>query len=406
MFDVEKIRKDFPILDVKINGKKLVYLDSAATSQKPLQVIEEVSDFYKKKNSNVARGLYRLAEQATMEYEGVREKVQRFINAESPREIILTRNTTEGSNVIMRGWGEKYLRKGDRMVTTILEHHSNFVPWQQLAKRTGASLEVVNITDDGELDEAELEAKMKGARFVAVSAASNVTGTLPDIKGICAMAHENDAVSVVDGAQSVPSMPTDVKKIGCDFLTFSGHKMLAPFGSGVLYGREELLEKMDPLLYGSEMIRSVTIEETEWNDLPLKFEAGTHDVGCVVGLGAAIDYLKRIGLESIRSHEESLVSYALERLSEVEGLRILGPKDARRRGALVAFTLDGVHPHDVAAMLDEEAVCVRSGHHCAMPLHDRLGIPASTRASFYVYSKKEEVDMLAESLKKIKKVFG
>lgn len=406
MFDVDKIRSDFPILDVKVNGKKLVYLDSAATSQKPSQVIDGVSDFYRKRNSNVARGLYRLAEQATMEYEAVREKARKFINAKASKEIIFTRNTTEGSNVIMRGWGEKFLKKGDRIVTTILEHHSNFVPWQQLAKRTGARFEVVDITDEGELDEGELEGKLKGARFVAVSAASNVVGTLTDTRRICSMARENGAISVVDGAQSVPSMPTDVKKMGCDFLTFSGHKMLAPFGSGVLYGREELLEKMDPLLYGSEMIRSVTIEETEWNDLPLKFEAGTPNVGSMVGLGAAMDYLNGIGLESIRSHEESLLAYALKRLPEVKGLEVLGPKDVKKRGALVAFTLEGVHPHDVASMLDEDGICVRSGHHCAMPLHERLRIPASTRASFYLYNTKEEIDMLLESLERIRKVFG
>jgi cysteine desulfurase/selenocysteine lyase len=305
----------------------------------------------------------------------------------------------------MRGWGEKFIKKGDRMVTTILEHHTNFVPWQQLAKRAGAKLEVVDITDEGLLDEADLEKKIKGAKFVAVSAASNVLGTLPDVKAICRMAHEEGAVCAVDGAQYVPSMPVDVKRMDCDFLAFSGHKMLAPFGAGVLYGKEEILEKMDPLLYGSEMIHEVRIEESEWAGIPHKFEAGTPTVDAVVGLGAAMDYLKGVGLDNIRKHEESLVSYMLKRLPEVKGLGILGPMDVSKRGALAAFTLEGVHPHDVSAMLSEDGICVRSGHHCAMPLHTRLGIAASTRASVYLYNKKEEIDALVDSLQKTVKIF-
>lgn len=401
MFDAEQIRRDFPILQTRI-----IYLDSAATSQKPDQVIDAVNQFYKSQNSNVARGLYRLAEDATMMYEEVRQQARDFINAEDSNEIIFTKTTTEGANIIMRGWGEKFISKGDKIVTTILEHHSNFVPWQQLARKTGASFEVVDITDEGLLDEADLERKIKDAEFVAVSAASNVLGTLPDIKKICAMAHENGAVCAVDGAQYVPSIKTDVKDIGCDFLMFSGHKMLAPFGAGVFYGKQELLEKMDPLLYGSEMIRSVSIEDTEFAGLPHKFEAGTPTVDAVVGLGAAMDYLSSAGLENVRKHEEELVSYMMKRLSEVKGLKILGPQDISKRGALIAFTIEGMHPHDVSAMLAEDNICVRSGHHCAMPLHTRLDLEASTRASVYLYNNKYDIDALIESLNMATKVFG
>jgi cysteine desulfurase/selenocysteine lyase len=362
--------------------------------------------FWKSQNSNVARGLYDLAEEATMHYEDVRKQTKYFINAEDPKEIIFTKNTTEAANAVMRGYGEKFIKKGDKIVTSVLEHHTNFVPWQQLAKRTGASFEVVDITDDGLLDEADLEKKVKGAKFVAVSAASNVVGTMPDVKRICSMAHDEGAVCAVDAAQYVPSNPVDVKAMGCDFLMFSGHKMLAPFGAGVLYGRKELLESMDPFLYGSEMIHKVTIEDSEWAGLPHKFEAGTPTVDAIVGLGSAMDYLSRVGLEGIRAHEENLVRYMLEKLPEVEGLRVLGPMEAKERASLVAFTMDSAHPHDVSAMLSEDNICVRSGHHCAMPLNTRLGIMASTRASVYLYNKKEEIDKLVESLHKVNKIFG
>ncbi|MEW6748867.1 MAG: SufS family cysteine desulfurase [Candidatus Micrarchaeota archaeon] len=403
--DVSSIRKDFPILSTRPGGKALIYLDSAATSQRPKQVIDAVCDFYKNKNSNVARGLYSIAEQATLGYEGVRDKVRRFINAPKKEEVIFAKNTTEGANLVMRGWGEKFVKSGDRILVTVMEHHSDFVPWQQLAKVKGARLEVVGITEEGELDWADLEKKARGAKLMAFSAASNVLGTMNDTKRICALASENGAVSVVDGAQSVPGMKTDVMSMGCDFLIFSGHKMLAPFGSGVLYGREELLEKMDPFLYGSEMIRSVRKEKSEWNDLPHKFEAGTPSVDAIVGLGAAIDYLDKVGMDRIHSHERMLISHMLERLGEVDGLTVLGPKDAKKRVGLVAFTMERIHPHDVAAMLDADGICVRSGHHCAMPLHELLGIEASTRASVYLYNTKDEVDALAESLKRARKVF-
>lgn len=404
--DVDRIRKDFPILGTTVNGKKLVYLDSAATSQKPAAVIDTVTDFYRNRNANVARGLYSLAEEATFEYEEVRDKVQAFINAEMREEVIFTKNTTEAANIVMRGWGEKFIGKGDKIVTTIMEHHSNFVPWQQLAMRTGAKFEVVDITNDAELDWDSLEKKMKGAKMVAVSAASNVIGTINNTKKICSLAHEHGAICVIDGAQSVPSMKTDVKSMDCDFLMFSGHKMLAPFGSGALYGKQELLEKMDPFLYGSEMIRSVKKGKSEWNDLPFKFESGTPDVAAIIGFGVAVDYLDKVGLDGIREHEISLTKQLLARLPSVEGLEILGPKDAKKRAGLVAFVMDGIHPHDIAAMLDSDGVCVRSGHHCAMPLHERLGVSASTRASVYLYNTKDEIDTLVDSLKKVRKVFG
>ncbi len=402
MIDAERIRRDFPIFA----SGRLVYLDSAATSQRPKAVIDAVGRFYSEGNANVARGLYGLAEEATAAYEDARARTARFIGAGDARGVVFTKNATESINIVMRGWGEKNIRRGDRIVTTILEHHSNFVPWQELARRKKARLEVVDIGPDGLLDMADLERKAKGAKLVAFSAASNVTGSVCDVKEICALAREQGAVSVVDGAQMVPSIRTDVGRLGCDFLAFSGHKMLAPFGSGVLYGRPELLEDMDPLIYGSEMIRTVTLKGAEWNDLPYKFESGTPDVAAFIGLGAAIGYLEGIGMEDIKEHEEGLVRYMLRRLSEIPGVSIIGPGDARRRAALVAFCIEGIHPHDVAAMLAEDGICVRSGHHCAMPIHERLGIPASTRASVYLYNKKEEIDALAASLERAKKAFG
>lgn len=406
MYGVERIRRDFPLLARRVNGRRIAYLDSAATSQRPRQVLDAVAGFYSSYNANVHRGLYGIAEEATLRYEEARGKARLFINAPEAREIIFTKNTTEALNIVMRGWGGRNVRRGGKVVTTLLEHHSNFVPWQQLARERGARLEIADIGPDGTLDGAGLEKKLRGASLFAFSAASNVTGALMPVAKLCRLARENGAISVVDGAQWVPSLRTDVKAWGCDFLAFSGHKMLAPFGIGALYGRAELLEKMAPFMYGSEMIRSVTRSKSEWNDLPHKFEAGTPDVGGAIGLGAAIDYLNRLGMDDILAHERSLAAYMLKRLGEVRGLRILGPQDVKKRAPLAAFTLEGIHPHDVAALLAEDGVCVRSGHHCAMPLHGRLGIPASTRASLYLYNKKAEIDALADSLARAKKVFG
>jgi cysteine desulfurase / selenocysteine lyase len=403
MLDYKKIRAGFPIFK---NNPGMVYLDSAATSQRPKAVIDAVSGFYEGYNSNVARGLYRIAEKATLEFEGVREKARRFINASDSREIIFTKNATEGENLVMRGFGERFIGKGDRIVTTMMEHHSGFVPWQRLAKTKGARFEAAAIKPDGSIDMVDLEKKLKGAKIFAFSAASNVLGTLNDARSLCGLAHEAGAISVVDGAQSVPSVPTDVKRLGCDFLLFSGHKMLAPFGSGVLYGRQELLEKMDPFQYGSAMIRKVGVDSSEWGDLPHKFEAGTPLVDAVIGLGAAIDYLEKTGMERIREHDISLTGLMLKLLGDVPGLDVLGPAKADGRVGLAAFAMEGIHPHDVSALLAEDGICVRSGHHCAMPLHDSLGIQASTRASVYIYNGKEDIEALAESLKRARKVFG
>ena len=405
MIDVNKIREDFPLLREKVNGKNLVYLDSGATSQKPIQVINAVTDFYTKHNANVARGLHKLGEEATRRYEEVRFKTKDFINSKNEKEIIFTKNTTEAANLVMYGWGMKNIKQGDKIVTTIMEHHSNFVPWQQLAKMKKANFEVIDIDENGKLKEDELD-KIKGASFVAVTAVSNVLGTINDVKKICKIAKNEGAVSLVDGAQSIPAMKTNVQDMGCDFFMYSGHKMLAPFGSGVLYGREELLESMDPFLYGSEMIRKVTVQEATWNDLPHKFEAGTPIVAETIGLGAAMDYMNKIGIDNIRKHKEEITAYALKRLDEIGGIKIIGPENANERGGLIGFEVTGAHPHDVAAILDDSGVAIRSGHHCAMPLHERLKIPASSRASFHVYTKKEEIDVLINALEKVKAVFG
>ncbi|MFH1685655.1 MAG: SufS family cysteine desulfurase [Candidatus Micrarchaeota archaeon] len=394
--DVDKIRKDFPILD------NIVYLDSAATSQRPASVIESINKFYKDQNSNVARGLYQLAEEATFEYEQVRKKTSKFISS-NENEVIFTKNTTEAINLVMRGYGEKFIKKEDKIVVTMLEHHSNFVPWQELAKRTGAKFEVVGLTPEGNLDEADLVQKLKGANLFAFSAASNVLGTMPDLKRLCKLAKDAGAISLVDAAQYAPSHKISVKEFGCDFLTFSGHKMLSPFGVGVLYGKEELLESMDPFLYGSEMIRTVTSQKSDWNTSPHKFESGTPNVAAVIGLGVALDYLNNLEMDNITSYTQSLSAYMYSRLNELDFIHVLGPE---KRTGLVSFTIDKVHPHDIAAILNEDKVCVRSGHHCAMPLHEHLGIPASTRASIYFYNKKSEIDQLIVSLEKVKKLFG
>jgi len=405
MLDVDNIRKDFPIFERKINGKPLVYLDSTATSQRPKQVLDAMRIFSERKNANVARSIHTLAEEATAEYENARKKTARFINAREDREVIFTKNTTESLNIVMRGWGEKFIRPGDKIVTTIMEHHSNFVPWQYLAKKNKARFEVIDVDDEGKLKESELD-KIKGAKIFAVTATSNVLGTINDIRRLCKIAREEGAVSVVDGAQSVPGMPTDVRAIGCDFLAFSGHKMLGPFGIGVLYGRSEILEEMDPFLYGSEMIKKVDINNATWNELPYKFEAGTPPVEEAVGLGAAIDYLNRIGMESIRHHEEDLAMHLLRRIGEIEETRILGPLNPKERTSVLSFEMKGMHPHDVALLLNEEGIAIRTGHHCAMPIHIRMGVPNGTnRAGLYIYNKKEDVDILAEALIRIRKMF-
>ncbi|MDD2655278.1 MAG: cysteine desulfurase [Candidatus ainarchaeum sp.] len=398
--DVGKIRKDFPILERVVNGKKIAYLDNGATSQKPRQVIDAIVRYYSEYNANVHRGVHKLSEESTIAYEDARRKVAEFINA-SEEEIIFVKNASEALNLVMYSYGMANVDAGDRVSISIMEHHSNFVPWQFLAKKKKAKLEFVDIDGDGEL--AELE-KASGSKIVSILHASNVLGTINDAEGICRVAHEGGGVAVIDASQSVPHMPVDVKRMGCDFLAFTGHKMLAPTGIGVLYGRKELLEKMGPFLYGGDMILEVKKEGSKWNELPHKFEAGTPNIEGAIGLGAAIDYLNRVGMEEIRKHEVELITYAIAKMKgEVS---IYGPLDARKRTGLVSFNVPGVHPHDVATILDEDGIEIRSGHHCAQPLHDRLGLESSARASFHLYNTKEEVDRLVEGIRKVKKVFA
>lgn len=385
-------RKDFPILN------DIIYLDSAATTQRPLEVIDAVNSFYKNSNSNIHRGLYDLAENATLKYEESREAVANFINAE-PNEIIFTKNATESINIVMRGY-EKHIRHG-KITTSVMEHHSNFVPWHYLSKNTHSKLTIIDVDHEGNL--IDIEKKIKGANIVAISAASNVLGTINDIKEICKIAKQEGSIIILDGAQYVPSNKINVKDIGCDFLAFSGHKMLSTFGVGVLYGKSDLLEELDPMIYGSEMIREVSSNRVTWEKAPQKFESGTPDPAAVIGLHTAINYLNKIGMDWISLRERELGKYLEKRLSEITGLKIIG--NPKNRTAICSFVIEKIHPHDIAAILNENRICVRSGHHCAMPLHERFGLKATTRASCYFYNLESEIDMLAESLEKAKKIF-
>lgn len=405
MLDVNKIRRDFPILERKINGKRLVYLDSAATSQKPEQVIKAINDFYSSHNANIHRAVHQLGEEATFAYEEAREKIAKFINAESPEQIIFVRNTTEALNFVAFGLGRKIIKSGDEILTTEMEHHSNLVPWQQLAKEKKAKLNFVSFNNEGYLNMDDFEKFIDDAKIFAVTHASNVLGTINPVKRMIKRARETETAIVVDAAQSAPHMPVDVQDMDVDFLAFSGHKMLGPTGIGVLYGKKELLEKMNPVLVGSDMIKEVSLLDASWNDLPYKFEYGTSHIAGAVGLGAAVDYLNKIGMDNIRKHEIEITAYALKKLAEIDRLRIYGPKKAEDKGGVIAFNLADVHPHDLATILNEDGIAVRSGHHCAMPLHTKLGISASARASFYLYTTKGEIDALAKSLEKAKKVF-
>jgi len=406
-FDVLAIRREFPILQQEVNGKPLAFLDSGASSQKPRQVIDCLEDYYKRYNANVHRGVYKLSEEATFAYERARGKVARFIGATSQREVIFTRNTTEALNLVAYSWGGANLQPGDRILLTIMEHHSNIVPWQLLAQRTGAKLDYLGIDGEGRLRLDELDQKLsERTKLVALTHQSNVLGTINPVRAIAERAHAVGAVVVVDGAQSVPHMPVDVQALGCDFLAFSGHKMCAPTGIGVLWGRRALLEAMPPFLGGGSMIKVVELEQSTYADLPARFEAGTPAIGEAIALGAACDYLSEIGMEAIHGHELELLAYALEQLSAVEGLTLFGPRSVEQRGAAVSFTLDGVHPHDVAAILDGENVAVRAGHHCTQPLHRQLDVPATTRASFYIYNTHEDVDRLAAGLEKARRMFA
>ncbi|MDN4608821.1 cysteine desulfurase [Sporosarcina highlanderae] len=402
----KEIRKHFPILDQEINGHPLVYLDSAATSQKPQQVIDALNDYYKFDNANVHRGVHTLGNRATDHYEGAREKVRKFINAKSTQEIIFMRGTTTALNTVAQSYGRANVGEGDEIVITHMEHHSNIIPWQQLAKEKGAVLKYVDLEDDGTilLDKVR-EAVTDRTKIVSIMYVSNVLGTMNPIKEITEIAHAHGAVMVVDGAQAAPHLKLDVQDLDCDFLAFSGHKMCGPTGIGVLYGKKELLNNMEPVEFGGEMIDFVGLYESTWKELPWKFEGGTPIIAGAIGLGAAIDFLEEIGLDQIERHEHQLAAIAMEKMSAIEGLTIYGPKDPGARAGIVTFNLGNVHPHDVATVLDMNGIAVRAGHHCAQPLMKRLECSATARASFYVYNTEEDVDRLVEGLRIAKEYF-
>jgi cysteine desulfurase/selenocysteine lyase len=406
--DVAKIRADFPVLSRKVNGKIVAYLDNAATSQKPRQVIGAMRSVFEDHNANIHRGVYEFSETTTAEFEGAREKVARFINAASSREIIFVRNATEGVNLVAYTWGREHIKVGDEIVSTVLEHHSNFVPWQQLAKDAGAKIVMIDVDDDGRLRRDEYTAALRSGkvRLVAISATSNGLGTVLPAKELVAEARAAGAATLVDAAQAVPHARVDVRDIGADFIVFSGHKMLAPPGSGAVWAREPLLERMRPFLYGGDMIAKVTVAETTWNELPWKFEAGTSSYVDAIGLGAAVDYLEAVGMDKIHEHELFLTGYLLPRLQEIPGITVYGPKTLEDRVGVVSFNIEGIHPHDVASLFDKEGVCVRAGHHCNQLLMSRLDVPATTRASFYLYNTTEECDRLIGAIHAAKKVFG
>ena len=407
MLDVKRLRQDFPILDRKVHDKPLVYLDNAATTQKPRQVIDAITNYYVRYNANIHRGLHTLAEEATAAYEAVREQTAQFLHAPSPQCIVFTRNATEAINLIANAWGRKFLKPGDQILLSEMEHHSNLVPWQLIAKATGARLAFLPITDDGRLILRDLDRLLADrTKLVSLTLMSNVLGTIPPIADITQRAREAGALMVVDGAQGVPHLPVDVQALGCDALAFSAHKMLGPTGVGVLYATEALLEAMDPFLGGGEMISDVRLASSTWNEIPWKFEAGTPNIAGVIAFGEALRYLTRLGMSAVRAHEAELARYALRRLREVEGLTLYGPSDPLQRGAAISFNLEGLHPHDVGTALDAEGVAIRAGHHCAKPLMRRLGVPATARASFYLYNSTEDVDRLIEALGAVKAFFS
>ncbi len=402
----EKIRADFPILNQRVNDEPLVYLDNAATSQKPLQVIDEVVRYYKNDNANVHRSIHTLGQRATDEYELARQKVQKFINAAESREIIFTKGATDSLNLVASTYGETNVEAGDEIVVSYMEHHSNLIPWQQLAIRKHAVLKYIELTDDGQLDMADAEKKITDkTKIVAITHVSNVLGVTNDIKKLAIIAHSHNAVMSVDGAQAVPHMSVDVQDLDVDFYSFSGHKMLGPMGIGVLYGKSQLLKKMPPYQYGGEMINFVEKFDSTWTDIPWKFEAGTQNVAGAIGLGKAIDYLNDIGMDNIAEYEQSLVSYVLPKLLEIDGLTIYGPHDASIHNGVISFNLNGLHPHDLATALDMEGVAVRAGHHCAQPLMSYLGLVATARASFYIYNNRSDADKLVSAIYAIKEFF-
>jgi len=405
--NIEQIRKDFPILVRETQpGTRVVYLDSTATSQKPLPVIEAMNDFYRRSNANIHRGVHTLAEESTAMYEGAREKIAKFINAASSRQIIYTRNTTESINLVAYSWARANLKAGDLVILTEMEHHSNLVPWHMLQAERDIELEFIPVTEDGLLDlDVYRTLLTRGPKLVSFTHMSNVLGTINPAAEIIRLAHEAGALTLVDGAQSVPHLHVDVQALGADFLAFSAHKMCGPTGIGALYGKMDLLEAMPPFLGGGDMIREVKLRSFRPNSLPHKFEAGTPAIAEAVGFGAAVDYLSQLGMDAVAAHEHAITEYALERLEEIPGVKVFGPS-ADKKGGVAAFTLDGVHPHDVAQILDQDGIAVRAGHHCAQPLHEKFNIPATSRASFYIYNTKDEVDLLVNGIYKVKEMFG
>ncbi len=405
--DTARIRADFPILSREIKpGVPLVYLDSTASSQKPLSVIQVMDDFYRFSNANIHRGIHALAEEATAKYEDARTKVARFIGSPSARQIIFTRNATESINLVAFTWGRKYLKSGDVVVLSEMEHHANLVPWQILSEQIGIRLEFIEVTPDGLLDMESYERVLKlEPRLVSFTHMSNVLGTINPAARLIQKAHQAGALALVDAAQSVPHLPVNVTELDADFLVFSSHKMCGPTGIGVLFGKKELLENMPPFMGGGDMIKRVELRSFVPNALPYKFEAGTPAIAEAVGLGAAVDYLNQLGMDAVAAHEQLMIDYALDRLAEVPGLKVFGPA-APMKGGVASFTLDAIHPHDIAQVLDDDGIAIRAGHHCAMPLHDKFGLPATARASFYLYNTPAEIDKLISALYKVKKVFG
>ncbi len=403
-FDVEAIRKDFPILEEQVYGKPLTYLDNAATTQKPRAVIDTLTQFYSKENANIHRGIFCLSEQATKRYKSARHRVQEFIHARSDKEILFVRGTTEAINLVAHCYGRAFLRKGDEVLITGMEHHSNIVPWQMLAEQTGIRLKVAPINDEGELILEEFKKLLtQKVKFVSVTHVSNALGTINPVKELARLAHEKGAVVLVDGAQAVAHTAVDVQDIDCDFYAFSGHKLLGPTGIGVLYGKKELLEKMPPYQGGGDMIRTVTFEKTTYNDLPYKFEAGTPHIAGVIGLGAAIDYIRSVGLDRIEAYEQELLAYGTEKILQVPGLRLIGT--ARKKSAILSFVIGEAHAHDIGTILDRQGIAIRAGHHCAMPVMQRFNVPATTRASLAFYNTKEEIGRLVAALHEVTEVF-
>ncbi|HYT00608.1 MAG TPA: cysteine desulfurase [Thermoplasmata archaeon] len=408
LLNVPAIKADFPILQRTVHDKRLVYLDSAATSQKPQQVIDATSDFYSRYNANVHRAIYELGEEATREYEGAREKIAAFIHAKSPNDIAFTKSTTESINVVAYGYGLKgKIQKGDEIVGSVMEHHSNHVPWHFVKDHKGAVLKYVDVTDDGTLRMEQYDELLsKRTKIVTVTLCSNVLGTINPVREIAKRAHEVGAICVVDAAQAAPHMRIDVQDLNADFLAFSGHKMLGPTGIGVLYGKPELLEETEPLLGGGEMIREVHLGSAKWNDVPFKFEGGTPNIAGAIGLGVAVDYLTKLGMDAVRAHEMEMTQDALEKLDRLRGVRTYGPRDVKKRAGVVSFTIDNAHPHDIASILDVEGICIRSGHHCAQPLMERYELPATARASFYIYNDIDDIDALVGGIKRVQEVFA